>query len=97
MVECDRIGLAEVPAAEAAAPVRSPDAVAHNLRERFGARCVSFLFVGVLGRRLLRVHEEEAAPQEHGADRMPLAGRVYDGYCAPRDRCRYRMAHRSSG
>ncbi|MEV3973075.1 PP2C family protein-serine/threonine phosphatase [Streptomyces sp. NPDC050698] len=75
----DRIGLAEVLAeAEAAAPVRSLDVVAHNLRERFGARYVSFLFVDVVGRRLLRVHEEGATAQERGADQIRLAGSVYD-------------------
>ncbi len=75
----DRIGLAEVlTAAEKAAPVRSLDVVAHNLRERFGARYVSFLFVDVVGRRLLRVNEEGSPPREHGADQVPLAGSVYD-------------------
>ncbi|MFV0131805.1 PP2C family protein-serine/threonine phosphatase [Streptomyces sp. HMX87] len=75
----DRIGLAEVlAAAEDAAPVRSLDVVAHNLRERFGAHYVSFLFVDVVGRHLLRVNEEGAAPQERGADQVPLAGSVYD-------------------
>ncbi|MEU2542836.1 PP2C family protein-serine/threonine phosphatase [Streptomyces iakyrus] len=75
----DRIELAEILAeAEAAPPVRSLDVVAHNLRERFGARYVSFLFVDVVGRRLLRVHEERATPQERGADQVPLAGSVYD-------------------
>lgn len=62
-MERDRIGLAEVlAAAEEAAPVRSLDVVAHNLRERFGARYVSFLFVDVVGRRLLRVNDEGTAP-----------------------------------
>ena len=65
-------------AAEAAAPVRSLDVVAQNLRERFGARYVSFLFVDVVGRRLLRVNEEGTAPQERGADRVPLDGSVYN-------------------
>jgi serine phosphatase RsbU (regulator of sigma subunit) len=75
----DRIGLAEVlAAAEAAAPVHSLDVVAHNLRERFGARYVSFLFVDVVGRRLLRVHEEKAASQGQGAEQVPLAGSAYD-------------------
>ncbi|MEV5093043.1 GAF domain-containing SpoIIE family protein phosphatase [Streptomyces griseoincarnatus] len=75
----DQVGLAEVlAAAEDAAPVRSLDVVAHNLRERFGARYVSFLFVDVVGRRLLRVNDEAAAPQEHGADQVLLAGSVYD-------------------
>ncbi|MGI5372490.1 PP2C family protein-serine/threonine phosphatase [Streptomyces iakyrus] len=75
----DRMELAEILAeAEAAPPGRSLDVVAHNLRERFGARYVSFLFVDVVGRRLLRVHEERATPQERGADQIPLAGSVYD-------------------
>ncbi|WAU82338.1 PP2C family protein-serine/threonine phosphatase [Streptomyces sp. Qhu-G9] len=76
----DRIGLAEVlAAAEDAAPVRSLDVVADNLRERFGARYVSFLFVDVVGRRLLRVSEKAAAYHEHHPDQVPLAGSsVYD-------------------
>ncbi|MEU8893311.1 PP2C family protein-serine/threonine phosphatase [Streptomyces sp. NPDC048442] len=75
----DRIGLAEVlAAAEAAAPVRSLDVVAHNLRARFDARYVSFLFVDVVGRRLLRVNEEGTAPQERGAEQIPLDGSVYN-------------------
>ncbi|MEU3558327.1 PP2C family protein-serine/threonine phosphatase [Streptomyces fragilis] len=75
----DRIRLADVLAeAEAAAPVRSLDVVAHDLRERFDARYVSFLFVDVVGRRLLRVHEERATPRERGADQVPLAGSPYD-------------------
>nr|WP_203601856.1 GAF domain-containing SpoIIE family protein phosphatase [Streptomyces sp. SID9727] len=79
VVERDRVGLAEVlAAAEAAAPVRSLDVVAHILRERFGARHVSFLFVDVVGRRLLRVHEEKAATREHGAGQVILAGSMYD-------------------
>ncbi len=78
-MERDRIGLAEVlAAAEAAPPMRSLDVVAHNLRERFDARYVSFLFVDVVGRRLLRVNEEGTAPQERGADQIPLDGSVYN-------------------
>ncbi|MEU2021313.1 PP2C family protein-serine/threonine phosphatase [Streptomyces sp. NPDC016469] len=78
-MERDRVGLAEVlAAAEAAAPVRSLDVVAHILRERFGARHVSFLFVDIVGRRLLRVHEEKAASREHGAGQVILTGSIYD-------------------
>jgi serine phosphatase RsbU (regulator of sigma subunit) len=78
-VEQDRIGLAEVlAAAERAAPVHSLDVVARNLRERFGARYVSFLFVDVVGRRLLRVDEVGAAPRERGVDQIPLDGSAYD-------------------
>ncbi|MFE4257891.1 PP2C family protein-serine/threonine phosphatase [Streptomyces sp. NPDC056883] len=77
------MGLAEVlAAAEAAAPVDSLDAVACSLRDRFGARLVSFLFVDVVGRRLLRVHETDdaAATHEEGrAEQVPLVGSsVYD-------------------
>ncbi|MEW2084795.1 PP2C family protein-serine/threonine phosphatase [Streptomyces sp. NPDC005283] len=75
----DRIGLAEVlAAAEDAAPVRSIDVVARNLRDRFGARYVSFLFVDVVGRRLLRVSEEAATPQERRAEQVPFDDSVYD-------------------
>ncbi len=76
----DRIGLAEVlAAAEAAAPVDSLDVVARHLRDRFGARYVSFLFVDVVGRRLLRVHDTAGTQPEDRAERVPLAGSgVYD-------------------
>ncbi|WUW26564.1 serine/threonine-protein phosphatase [Streptomyces sp. NBC_01463] len=77
---CDRLGLAEVlAAAEDAAPVDSLDVVARNLRARFGARYVSFLFVDVVGRRLLRVNDTGGASQGHRAERVPLAGSgIYD-------------------
>ncbi|WP_430379762.1 PP2C family protein-serine/threonine phosphatase [Streptomyces sp. B1-3] len=71
----DRIGLAEVlAAAEDAAPVSSLDVVARNLRDRFGARYVSFLFVDMVGQRLLRVSEEAGAPQERHAEQVSLIG-----------------------
>ncbi|MFJ5811242.1 PP2C family protein-serine/threonine phosphatase [Streptomyces sp. NPDC093093] len=69
----DRIGLAEVlAAAESAAPVDSLDVVARNLRDRFGARYVSFLFVDVVGRRMLRVHDTQGTHAEDRAERIPL-------------------------
>ncbi|MGW6821407.1 PP2C family protein-serine/threonine phosphatase [Streptomyces sp. NPDC055005] len=76
----DRMGLAEVlAAAEAAAPVDSLDVVARSLRERFDARYVSFLFVDVVGRRLLRVHDTAAVEHEDRAGQVPLVGSgVYD-------------------
>ncbi|MFF5809491.1 PP2C family protein-serine/threonine phosphatase [Streptomyces sp. NPDC012746] len=76
----ERIGLAEVlAAAETAAPADSLDVVARNLRDRFGAGYVSFLFVDVVGRRLLRVHDTAATHQEERAELVPLAGSsVYD-------------------
>lgn len=79
-MERDRLGLAEVLAqAEEAAPVDSLDVVAGNLRDRFSARYVSFLFVDVVGRRLLRVNDTDGMPQEHRAEQVPLAGSgLYD-------------------
>ncbi|MFE5258630.1 PP2C family protein-serine/threonine phosphatase [Streptomyces coelicoflavus] len=75
----ERIGLAEVlAAAEAAAPVASLDVVARNLRDRFGARYVSLLFVDIAGRRLVRVTEEVSTQQGRRADQIPLTGSVYD-------------------
>ncbi|MER6133741.1 PP2C family protein-serine/threonine phosphatase [Streptomyces sp. NPDC001815] len=76
----ERIGLADVlAAAEDAAPVGSLDVVARNLRDRFDARYVSFLFVDVVGRRLLRVSDQAATHQERHADQVPLAGSsIYD-------------------
>ncbi|MFE1709726.1 serine/threonine-protein phosphatase, partial [Streptomyces sp. NPDC058728] len=78
----DRFGLADVlAAAEGAAPVRSLDVVAQNLRDRFDAKYVSFLFVDVVGRRLLRVTDTNtpAMGHERDAEQVPLAGSsVYD-------------------
>ncbi|WP_033822712.1 PP2C family protein-serine/threonine phosphatase, partial [Kitasatospora sp. MBT63] len=76
----ERIALAEVLAeAEAAAPVDSLDVVARDLRDRLGARYVSFLFVDVVRRRLMRVHDTEITYREERAVQVPLAGRtVYD-------------------
>lgn len=76
----DRIGLAGVlAAAEVAAPVDSLDVVARNLRDRFDARYVSFLFVDVVGRRMVRVHDTDGAVPADRAERIPLADSgVYD-------------------
>ncbi|MGW6283409.1 PP2C family protein-serine/threonine phosphatase [Streptomyces sp. NPDC055107] len=74
------MGLAEVlAAAESAAPVDSIDVVARNLRARFGARYVSFLFVDAVGSRLLRVNDAAGVSQEQRTERVPLAGSgIYD-------------------
>ncbi|MFJ4868302.1 PP2C family protein-serine/threonine phosphatase [Streptomyces sp. NPDC088757] len=78
-MEDGRIGLAEVlAAAEDAAPVASLDVVARNLRDRFGARYVSFLFLDIVGREMVRVTEEAETRQGRRADRIPLAGSVYE-------------------
>ncbi|MFI1720514.1 PP2C family protein-serine/threonine phosphatase [Streptomyces sp. NPDC020489] len=63
-------------AAEAAPPGESVDVVAHDLRKRFGAEAVSFLFVDLIGQRLVRLAATEA-----GVDRerpIDLQGTVYD-------------------
>ncbi|MEV7676031.1 PP2C family protein-serine/threonine phosphatase [Streptomyces sp. NPDC088752] len=78
-MEDKRIGLAEVlAAAEDAAPVASLAVVARNLRDRFGARYVSFLFLDIVGRKVVRVTEETGTRQGRRADRVPLAGSVYE-------------------
>src|SRR4051812_49750518 len=42
-------------AAEAAPPGESVDVIAHDLQKRFGAERVSFLFVDLIGQRLVRL------------------------------------------
>ncbi|WP_199879210.1 PP2C family protein-serine/threonine phosphatase [Streptomyces sp. CB02460] len=75
----DRLGLAEVlAAAENASPVASLRVVARNLRDRFGAGYVSFLFMDIVGRKMVRVTDEADAGQGHRAEEIPLAGSVYD-------------------
>ncbi|MFF0504602.1 PP2C family protein-serine/threonine phosphatase [Streptomyces fimicarius] len=76
----DRTGLAAVlTAARNAAPVHSLDVVARDLRTRFGARYVSFLFVDLVGSRLLRVNDMEGATREGRTEQVPLAGTgIYD-------------------
>ncbi|WP_030780449.1 PP2C family protein-serine/threonine phosphatase [Streptomyces sp. NRRL S-920] len=75
----ERIKLAEVLAgAEDAQPGASLDVVARNLRDRFGAQYVSFLFVDIVGRQMVRVSEEGGAPRNGRAEQIPLAGSDYD-------------------
>ncbi|WP_030681135.1 PP2C family protein-serine/threonine phosphatase [Streptomyces cellulosae] len=65
-------------AAEAAPPGESVDVVAHDLQKRFGAERVSFLFVDLVGQRLVRLAaagDEVADPGEP----IDLRGSVYDG------------------
>ncbi|MFI0142804.1 PP2C family protein-serine/threonine phosphatase [Streptomyces globisporus] len=77
----DRTGLTPVlTAAREAAPVNSVDVVARDLRTRFGARYVSFLFVDLVGNRLLRVNDMTGASRgEDRTERVPLEGSgIYD-------------------
>ncbi|MGW4566220.1 PP2C family protein-serine/threonine phosphatase [Streptomyces sp. NPDC004561] len=71
--------LAEIlAAAEAAAPVASLDVVARNLSDRFGARYVSFLFVDIVGRKVVRVTEDTDSQRGRHVDQILLASSVYD-------------------
>ncbi|MFF8812204.1 PP2C family protein-serine/threonine phosphatase [Streptomyces pactum] len=76
----DRLGLGEVlAAAEHAAPVASINVVARNLRDRFGAVTVSFLFLDVVGRQLVRLADGSPAAQRgRTTEQIPLAGSAYE-------------------
>lgn len=75
----ERMVLGEVlAAAEAAAPVDSLDVVARDLREPYGARYVSFLFLDLIGERVVRVAEDATTLHGHSSERIPLTGSLYD-------------------
>ncbi|MEU9952434.1 PP2C family protein-serine/threonine phosphatase [Streptomyces sp. NPDC047939] len=75
----DPFGLARLlAAAEDAAPGASLAVVARNLRDRFQARAVSFLFVDVVGQQVVRVSDKTASQSGRHAGRIRLAGSVYD-------------------
>ncbi|SFD06995.1 PP2C family protein-serine/threonine phosphatase [Streptomyces aidingensis] len=75
----DRFGPAELlAAAEDAAPVHFLDTVARNLRDRFGARYVTFLLVDLVGRQVVRISEEAVTQRGRRADQIPLTGSIYD-------------------
>ncbi|MFF0013496.1 serine/threonine-protein phosphatase, partial [Streptomyces sp. NPDC005374] len=69
-------------AAEAAAPGESVDVVAHDLQKRLGARRVSFLFVDLIGRRLIRLtatgDDGDGDGGAGGGEPIDLQGSVYD-------------------
>ncbi|MFC9848649.1 PP2C family protein-serine/threonine phosphatase [Streptomyces sp. NPDC060223] len=64
-------------AAEAASPGESVDVVAHDLQKRFGAERVSFLFVDLIGQRLVRLAAAGGEGADH-AEPVDLHGSVYD-------------------
>lgn len=64
-------------AAEAAPPGESVDVVAHDLQKRFGAEHVSFLFVDLIGQRLVRLAAVSGDAAGH-AEPIDLQGSVYD-------------------
>ncbi|MBK3581102.1 serine/threonine-protein phosphatase [Streptomyces sp. MBT65] len=64
-------------AAEAAPPGESVDVVAHDLQKRFGAERVSFLFVDLIGQRLVRLSAAGGEVDDPG-ESLSLRGSVYD-------------------
>ncbi|MDN3295820.1 PP2C family protein-serine/threonine phosphatase [Streptomyces ficellus] len=75
----DVLGLGDVLAeAEDALPVESVDVVARNLQKRFGADCVSFLFVDLIGEELVRLTTADGAVGGHRAPRIGLRGSLYE-------------------
>ncbi|MGW7202969.1 PP2C family protein-serine/threonine phosphatase [Streptomyces sp. NPDC054837] len=64
-------------AAEAAPPGESVDVVAHDLQKRFGAESVSFLFLDLIGQRLVRLAAAGDEPADPG-EPIDLQGSVYD-------------------
>jgi hypothetical protein len=64
-------------AAEAAPPGESVDVIAADLQKRFGAERVSFLFVDLVGQRLVRLAVADDEVADH-AEPIDLQGSVYD-------------------
>jgi serine phosphatase RsbU (regulator of sigma subunit) len=78
VVESGDLELGELlAAAEAAPPGESVDVVAHDLQKRFGAEAVSFLFVDLIGQRLVRLAAAGAGVGGR-AGPIDLQGSVYD-------------------
>jgi serine phosphatase RsbU (regulator of sigma subunit) len=65
-------------AAEDVEPAASVDVVARRLRERFGARSVSFLFADLVKRELVRLTEQSETHGDRTAERVRLQGSDYD-------------------
>jgi hypothetical protein len=64
-------------AAEAAAPVAAVGVVARGLREQFGARSVSFLFVDLVGREMVRLTEDAETLSGRSAEQVRLQDSDY--------------------
>ncbi|QNE73890.1 SpoIIE family protein phosphatase [Streptomyces finlayi] len=65
-------------AAESAPPGESVGVIAHDLRKRFGAERVSFLFVDLMGHRLLRLTAPAEGDRADAAERIDMKGSAYD-------------------
>ncbi|SDD24884.1 PP2C family protein-serine/threonine phosphatase [Streptomyces prasinopilosus] len=73
-------------AAEAAPPGESVDVVADDLKKRFGAERVSFLFVDLIGQRLVRL-TAAGGDAADGAEPIDLHGSVYDSVLRSQRQC----------
>ncbi len=72
----DRLRLEELlTEAENAAPVDSIDVIAADLRRRFGATAVSFMFLDLVGQQMVRMIRGDGGRQ---SERIHLPGSVYD-------------------
>ncbi|MFD7020213.1 PP2C family protein-serine/threonine phosphatase [Streptomyces sp. NPDC059928] len=65
-------------AAESAPPGESVGVIAHDLRKRFGAESVSFLFADLVGQRLLRLSAPAEGDRADAAEQIDVQGSVYD-------------------
>ncbi|MFE0086211.1 serine/threonine-protein phosphatase, partial [[Kitasatospora] papulosa] len=65
-------------AAESAPPGESVGVIAHDLRKRFGAYRVSFLFADLMEQRLLRLTAPADGDLEDAEEPIDLQGTVYD-------------------
>lgn len=75
----DTLGLEDVLAeAENASPVDSVEVVARNLQKRFGAACVSFLFVDLIGEELVRLATADGTADGCGTTRIGLRDSLYE-------------------
>ncbi|MEV6960543.1 PP2C family protein-serine/threonine phosphatase [Streptomyces sp. NPDC051207] len=73
------LGLEDVLAeAEEASPVESVDVVARNLLKRFGATCVSFLFVDLVGEELVQLTTADRTHNGRRPTRIGLRGSVHE-------------------
>ncbi|MDQ0792998.1 PP2C family protein-serine/threonine phosphatase [Streptomyces sp. B1I3] len=65
-------------AAESAPPGESVGVLADDLRKRFGAERVSFLFADLMGQRLLRLTAPDEGDRADAAEQIDLQGSVYE-------------------
>ncbi|MGW0909566.1 PP2C family protein-serine/threonine phosphatase [Streptomyces sp. NPDC002853] len=65
-------------AAESAPPGESVGVIAHDLRKRFGADRVSFLFVDLMEQQLLRLSAPAEGEAANATEQLDLQGSVYE-------------------